>query len=56
MLEPHFFASRVIDEWNYLPENIVDFSSLAAFQRTITLVDFNVFLEVFNRKICLCLF
>ena len=30
-----FFASRVIDVWNYLPENIVDFSSLEAFQRTI---------------------
>jgi len=40
-----FFASRVIDVWNYLLENIVDFSSLAAFQRTITLVDFNVFLK-----------
>ena len=45
MLEPHFFASRVIDVWNYLSENIVDVSSLAAFQRTITLVNFNVFLK-----------
>jgi len=44
-VEASFFASRVIDVWNYLPENIVDFSSLAAFQRTITLVDFNVFLK-----------
>jgi len=40
-----FFASRVIDVWNYLPENMVDFSSLAAFQETIILVDFNVFLK-----------
>jgi len=40
-----FFASRVIGVWNYLPENIVDVSSLAVFQRTITLVDFNVFLN-----------
>jgi len=40
-----FFASRVIDVWNYLPENIVDFNSFAAFQITITLVDFNVFLK-----------
>jgi len=36
------FEEEEEDVWNYLPENIVDFSSLSAFQRTITLVDFNV--------------
>jgi len=39
-----FFANRVVVSiWNFLPEDIVDFSSLTAFKRTIKPVDFNRF-------------
>ena len=42
-----FFAIRVINVWNYLPADVVDFSSLSSFKNTITLVDFTRFLKCF---------
>ena len=44
-----FFVNRVV--WNFLPEDIVDFSSLTAFKRTIKSVDFNAFLNVSEMQI-----
>ena len=41
----HFFANRVVDTWNYLPDNIIDFNSLSAFKRTVKLIDFTIFLK-----------
>ena len=43
-----FFVNRVVDIWNFLPEDIVDFSSLTAFKRTIKSVDFNAFFKCFR--------
>jgi len=43
-----FFANRVVDAWDYLPDNIIDFNSLSgmsAFKRTIKLIDFTMFLK-----------
>ena len=40
-----FFVNRVVDIWNCLPVDIVDFTSLTAFQRTFKLVDFTEFLK-----------
>jgi len=39
-----FFASRVDNVWNSLPESVV-FTSLSAFKRSITTVDFNQLLK-----------
>ena len=41
----YFFVDRVIDAWNYLPENITDFNSLSVFKRTIKMIDFTTFLK-----------
>jgi len=41
-----FFSQRIIYIWNALPE-IVDFSSLWSFKRTVKLVDFTSFLKCF---------
>jgi len=46
-----FFVNRVVDIWNFLPEDIVDFSSLTAFKITIKSVDFNAFLNVSETQI-----
>jgi len=46
-----FFVNRVVDIWNFLPEDIVDFSSLTAFKRTIKFVDFNALLNVSEMQI-----
>ena len=32
-----FFVNLVVDAWNYLPDNIIDFNSLSAFKHTINL-------------------
>jgi len=40
----HFFACRVVNVWNSLPESVV-FTSLSAFKRSIRTVDFSVFLK-----------
>jgi len=42
-----FFAERIINTWNSLPHDSIDFSSLRAFQRGIEENDFSRFL-------CLC--
>ena len=39
-----FFTERVVNIWNYLPSDTVDFSSLTAFKRSIKCVDFSDFL------------
>ena len=41
---PRFFAERVINVWNCLPPS-VDYSTLAAFRRSIDVVDFTSFLK-----------
>jgi len=38
----HFFACRLVNVWNSLPESVV-FISLSAFKRSIRTVDFSVF-------------
>ena len=40
----HFFACRVVNVWNSLPESVV-FTSLSAFKRSHRTVDFSVFLK-----------
>ena len=36
-----FFSERVIDIWNSLPSNAVDFTYLASFKRSISSFDFS---------------
>ena len=40
----HFFACRMVNVWNSLPESVV-FTSLSAFKRSIRIVDFAVFFK-----------
>ena len=40
----HYFSVRVINVWNSLPADRVDFSSFAAFKQTIEQIDFSQFL------------
>ena len=42
----HFFACRVVKMWNSLPVDIVDFSSLSRFRRSLCKIDFSEFLTV----------
>ena len=42
-----FFTRRVINVWNNLPQDIVDFTTITSFQRTIKLVNFSAHLKVF---------
>jgi len=39
-----YFSVRVINVWNSLPTDRVDFSSFAAFKQTIEHIDFSQFL------------
>jgi len=39
------FIIRVVNIWNCLPSNTVDFATLNAFKRTIKCVDFSDFLN-----------
>jgi len=39
-----FFSERIINIWNNLPGNIMDFSSLSSFRRTLHRVDFSGYL------------
>jgi len=41
-----FFACRVVKVWNSLPADIVDFSSLCRFRRSLRNTDFSEFLTV----------
>lgn len=43
-----FFDMRVINVWNYLPADTVDFSSLTSFESTIKIADFTLFLKCFK--------
>jgi len=39
----YFFACRVVKMWNSLPVDIVDFSSLSRFRRSLCKIDFSEF-------------
>jgi len=41
-----FFSQRIINVWNSLSSDTVDFGTLRSFKRTIKLVDFHNFLNV----------
>ena len=43
-----FFSERVVNVWNFLPADTVDFSSLTAFKRTVKLTDLSMFLKCSN--------
>jgi Reverse transcriptase (RNA-dependent DNA polymerase)/Endonuclease-reverse transcriptase len=45
-LRKSFFCIRVVDYWNFLPCDIVDFSSIRKFNTSIALVDFSSFLHL----------
>ena len=40
-----FYTERVVNVWNHLPSDFVQFSTLTAFERTIKLVDFTDYLN-----------
>ena len=40
-----FYTERVVSVWNHLPSDLVEFSTLTAFERTIKLVDFTDYLN-----------
>jgi len=42
----NYFACRVVKVWNSLPADIVDFSSLCCFRRSLRNIDFSEFLTV----------
>ena len=42
----NFFTNRIVNIWNSLPYDTVDFSSLNAFKRSIENVDFSAFVHV----------
>ena len=42
-----FFSQRIINVWNNLPSDIVDFSTLCSFKRTVKVVDLSPYLKCF---------
>ena len=42
-----FFSQRIINVWNSLPSDIVDFSTLRSFKRTVKVVNLSPFLKCF---------
>jgi len=50
-IKQHFFAERLVAPWNYLPVDIVDFSTLKRFKKSIELVDFRKFLNSDVRRL-----
>jgi len=48
-----YFSVRVINVWNSLPADRVDFSSFAAFKQTIKQIDFSQFLFGYDNWICI---
>jgi len=40
-------TERVVNVWNHLPSDFVEFRTLSAFKRTIKLVDFTDYLNCF---------
>jgi len=43
----HFFTTRVVNIWNFLPKDVVSFSTLCSFKNSLNSVDFSRFL-LFN--------
>jgi hypothetical protein len=43
-----FFSERIMNPWNYLPENMVDFSSTRSNKITIMINDFSRSLKCFE--------
>jgi len=46
-----FFTERIVNRWNALPPDTVNFNSLSSFKRSIKLVDFSGFLKYFNHDV-----
>jgi len=42
----NFFANRVVKYWNYLPEDVVDFSCINRFRNSLDVIDFSNFLVI----------
>ena len=40
----HFFANRVINIWNFLPKDVLNFNTLCSFKSSLNSVDFSRFL------------
>lgn len=40
-----FFTHRIVNIWNHLPAEKIDFTSLSAFSRTVKLIDFSPYLK-----------
>jgi len=47
ILRLSFYTERVVNVWNHLPSDVVQFNTLSAFERTIKLVDFTANLKCF---------
>ena len=43
----NILAERIVDVWNRLPSEVVNFNTLSTFNRTAKLVDFSIFLKCF---------
>ena len=43
-----FFSQRIINVWNSIPSDTVDFSTLRSFKRTVKVVNFSQFLKCFS--------
>ena len=44
----NFFAERIVDVWNRLPSEVVNFNTLSTFNRTVKLVNFSIFFRCFQ--------
>jgi len=42
----NFFANRVVKYWNYLPEDVVDFSCINRFRNSLDVIGFSNFLVI----------
>lgn len=47
----HFFASRICDPWNSLPDDVVLSESVKAFKRQLFYIDFNKYLHFKSNNI-----
>jgi len=47
-VQANFFAERIVNVWNRLPSEIVNFDTLSSFSRTVKLVDLSEFLKCFE--------
>ena len=45
------FTERIVNLWNTLPPDIVNFNSLSSFKRSIKLVNFSGFLKCFSHNV-----